>query len=667
MKFEKISIEDGLDKEWIITNGIGGYAYSTIFGANTRRYHGLLVAAMTPPARRFVILSKVDEAIEIGGVKYNLYTDITKNYMSEGYKYLESFEKDVIPTFRYKIKDTVVEKTISLVYGENTVVVKYHVVTGKEPARLTITPLMNYRDFHSENFNHEYNIDQKINDRKVRVVIDDNKMEPIYMYVDDGIYIKHNNDAFRNMFYIEEEKRGFNPEENHAIPGRYEIDISSKAKKDITFICSLDENIEEIEADKVFENEKARIKELYVHSGISRKIKDTELSKNYIVAADNFVVNRPSFGLHTLIAGYPWFLDWGRDSLISFEGLLLLTKRFDIAREVLLTSVRDIKYGLVPNGYSGYDNRPLYNSADASLLLFEQVYKYIQYTKDYDFVQKKMMDKLRKVISAYCAGIDVDNNNIYLDKDGLINSGTSETQNTWMDVKIGEYVVTPRSGKVVEINALWYNALKIMEELEKKYNNPDEANQYKKMADKAKRAFTKVFYNEKRKCLYDVEGDNKVRPNQLFALSLSHPVISPSNEMAENIIRTCAKKLVMAHGLKTLAKGEENYVDTYEGDPFRRDMSYHQGPTWPWLAGLYFDSIKKVKDKAKTKTSQKELNNMYEDFVETIKKTFIKEFISGKTIGGIPEVYDSRSPYIARAASQQAWSVAEIFRIIITG
>ena len=664
MKQENISFEEGIKKEWIITNGIGGYASSTIIGANTRRYHGLLVAPLTPPARRFLILSKIDESIQIDEEKYDIYTNIGKTYISKGYEFLESFEKEYVPIFTYKIKDVLIKKYVCMEYGKNTVTVLYRVFNTNHKTKLILTPIINFRDFHKENYAHDYTITQDIKERKVKLVIDGQAQHPIYINLSEGQYIKHENDSFKNMFYIEEEKRGFNAEENHAIAGRYEVTLEPNTAKDITFVASLEENIEEIDARKVISKEIVRIGSLVYDSELTKN-NDEKLVKQYTIATDNFIVNRQSFGLHTIIAGYPWFLDWGRDTLISFEGLLLISKRYDIAREVLLTIVRDVKYGLIPNGYSGYDNRPLYNSADASLLLFEQVHKYIRYTKDDNFVKENLYEIMEKIIEAYCKGIDVDNNNIYLDDDGLIVAGTEFTQNTWMDAKIGNYAVTPRNGKAVEINSMWYNALKIMEELTNKYGARTKANKYKKLADKCKKSFVEKFYNKRRKCLYDVLGDSKIRPNQLFALGLTYPVISPKDEIANQIFETVTKKLLNPYGLKTLAKGEENYVEVYEGDSFRRDMSYHQGITWPWLLGIYYDSFKKIVEAEKSKTKREQLELELNNFKKSVKETFIKELENGKTIGGIHEIYDSVKPYEAKGAINQAWSIAEIFRIIL--
>ena len=244
---EDINLENGIQKEWIITNGIGGFASSTIIGANTRKYHGLLIAPLTPPARRYLILSKVDESIEIGGKQYNLYTNIGKNYIAKGYEYQTSFEKEEIPTLKYKISDVEITKQTCMKYGENTVGILYKIKNGKQPTKLTLAPLMNFRDFHSMSTNHEFKIRQENKGTKLKVIIDNMIQNPIYIKVSEGIYIPHNNDIFRNMFYIEEQKRGFYPEENHAVVGRYEIEIKPNEEKEISFVCSLEENIDELD------------------------------------------------------------------------------------------------------------------------------------------------------------------------------------------------------------------------------------------------------------------------------------------------------------------------------------------------------------------------------------------------------------------------------------
>ena len=416
------------------------------------------------------------------------------------------------------------------------------------------------------------------------------------------------------------------------------------------------------------------------------------LVKKYIVASDNFIVYRDSTKLHTIIAGYPWFSDWGRDSLIAFEGLLLISKRFKIAEEVLLTSMQKVKQGLVPNGFSEYGGKALYNSADASLLLFEAVNKYLEYTGNYDFVKNNLYAQMKSIINYYIDGITLDGNNIYLDeKDYLIVSGTDKTQNTWMDAKVNNIPVTPRNGKAVEINALWYNALRIMQKLNLKWNHIAGQVEYAYLANKCRKSFIKDFYNPNKKCLYDVikevkkenpkaptidnrysfiqvEKDDKVRPNQLFSLSLSYPVIDCKTEIARNILITTTQKLLNKYGLRTLAKGEPGYIGVYEGGPAKRDSSYHQGPTWPWLFGLYYNAMKNVISAENDVEQKKALENTLTEFRINTANTFINELVNGNTCGNISELYDSEESNKkknGKGAFAQAWSVAEVFRILL--
>ncbi len=558
MKFNKkdIELKNGLTKEWIITNGIGGFAAQSILGINTRKYHGLLVAPLVPPARRYVVLSKIDESFIIEGQEKIIYSNLGKNYISEGYKNLESFEKTYNPIFKYNIENKVkIEKQVVMVYGKNTTCIVYKVENKtKENILMKLATIMNFRDFHCMSTNHEYNIEQKIQENKIRVIVDGNKTTPVYIFTKEGKYIEHHNDIFKNMFYIEEEKRGFFPEEDLFIPGRYEIEIKPEETKEFTIVCSLEENIEEIDGKKIIKQEEKRLQKIIDKSELvdEKKTKaEQEKMRDLVIASDNFVAYRPQFSLHTIIAGFPWFLDWGRDTLIAFEGLLLKTKRYDIAKEVLLMMTRDIKFGLIPNGYSGYDSRPLYNSVDSSLLLFEQINKYLEYTNDIKFVKKEMYNILLNIIEMFQKGIDIDDSNIYMDKDNLISAGTENTQLTWMDAKVSNFAVTPRNGKAVEINALWYNALKTVENLAKEFKDEKSKKEVSDLAKKVKANFNKKFYNEKNKCLYDVLGSEEIRPNQLFALSTTYPVMILTNEKAKETLKTITKELYTKYGLAT--------------------------------------------------------------------------------------------------------------------
>lgn len=668
---EELNLENGLKKEWLVTNGIGGFASSTIIGTNTRKYHGLLVVPIIPPARRRLILSKIDESIIIDKRKYELFTNVGKNYISQGYKYQISFEKSMLPVFQYKVEDVEITKIICMEHFKNTVGVYYKIKNGKKSSKLILTPVMNFRNAHGINKNHIFKVEQKVKGQKLELKIDDGN--PIYIKNNDGKYIEHHNDTFFNMFYIEEEKRGFEAEENHTVPGRYEIELEPGEEKEVSFICSTEENIEEIDARALIVKEKARLNKIIIESKLinTEKLDKTkeekerdELIKEFLIATDNFIIKRPLFNTYSAIAGYPWFLDWMRDTLISYEGLFLKTKRFDNAKKVLQHCIRDIKYGLIPNTYSEDDYRPLYNSVDASLLFFEQVKKYLEYTENYEFIMQEIYPKMENIIENYSKGIDLDNNNIYMDYDGLISSGTEMTQNTWMDAKYAGIAVTPRNGKAVEINAMWYNALKIMQELAIKNNENDKAKKYEKMAKKCKKSYQEKFYNKRRKCLYDVLGDSKIRPNQLFALSLTYPVLEPTSEEAQNMVETVTKRLLNNYGLKSLAKGEENYVEIYEGDSCRRDFSYHQGITWTWLLGPYYNALKRLAKESKNKADRTKFEEQLKEFTANVIKTFKIELNERGCVGSIAEIYDSKRPYEPKGAIAQAWSVAEVFRII---
>jgi predicted glycogen debranching enzyme len=668
MKYENFEFEKALKQDWIVTNGLGGYSSSTILGINTRKYHGLLVAPLNPPENRHLILSKVDESFESGGQEYPIYSNIGKDYISKGYQYLKAFEKEYIPIFTYEVDGAIIKKYICMEYGKNTVCVLYNIKNNEKRTKFKIAPIVNFRDFHTTTPNAEFELKQEIKDTKVKLII--NNQMPVYMKLSEGKYVEHINDTFRNMYYLEEEKRGQAAEENLSVPGVFEVKLRANEEKFVTFICSLEENIDELDGKNIINKEIVRItSELYDSYLLEPKKeyspKYKMFMRDYIIASDNFIAYRPAFALYTIIAGYPWFLDWGRDALIAFEGITLIPRRFQVAKEVMLTFVRDIRYGLVPNGYSEYDGRPLYNSADASLLLFEQVRKYLEYTHDYEFLKNQLYDTLKRIIEEYINGIDLDGNNIHLDnEDGLLSSGTPQIQNTWMDAKIGNIVVTPRNGKAIEINALWYNALKIMESFANLYKEKELSKKYAELAKKCKESFIKKFYNKKRKCFDDLVDDNSIRPNQLFAIGLHYPVVEPNSVEAKTAFETVTKKLLTPYGLKTLAKGEKCYREIYEGDQIKRDMSYHQGITWPWLLGIYSDSFLNIISAEKNKTKKKELEEQYSKFAQNVEDTFYNEMYNRSTVGSISELYDSAKPYEAKGAFAQAWSVAEVFRII---
>lgn len=669
-------------KEWVITNGIGGFAASTDLGINTRRYHGLLIAATNPPGLRKLILSKVDESIELNGKKYDLFSNASQGVITEGYKYIQKFEKTIIPIYTYKVKNVIIEKSICMLHGKNTVAIVYRVINQRAKAKLLLTPIVNFRDFHSETHDLKFRYTQKINRDKVQIDFGTEKGK-INLYVEGAKYREYIDNIFYSMYYEREALRGFDAEENHAVPGTFEVEIKPNEDKEIVFFCSLDgeygnslEELQRLSGTKIIENEKKRINEQIKKSELinfkklpkeeEEKQSYIDLVNTYMVASDNFIVYRPSMGLHTIIAGYPWFLDWGRDTLIAFEGLLLISKKFDIAEEVMLTFTKSVKQGIVPNGFDEYDNHPLYNSADASLLLFEVVQKYLDYTGNYDWVKENLYGTLTKIIDSYINGTNIDGNNIrFDDKMFLISAGTMDTQNTWMDAKVNGKPVTPRNGKAVELNAMWYNALKTMQNLANHYIKPVKYYEYGMLAKNCQKSFVKRFYNPYKKCLYDVLGDDKIRPNQIFAISLTYPILDCSKDMAKEVFVTVTQKLLNKYGLQTLASGEEGFSAVYKGSPEERDSVYHQGITWPWLLGPYYNALKNLIKAEKDENRKNKLINTLTQFRLNTANTFTNEITKGNTIGSICEIYDSAEPSSGKGAFAQAWSVAEVFRIML--
>ena len=670
----KLDIKEGIKKEWVISNGIGGFASSTVIGANIRKYHGLLIASLNPPTNRYLILSKLDENINIKGKNYPLFTNFCKTFISGGYKNLSSFEKEYYPRYTYDVEDCNIVKEISMIYGKNATVISYEITTGINPIKFNISPIINYRNIHNLSTNYNFDVKQKVTQTTTKIVVDGNKNHPIYMKISDGYYNPFENNLFKNMYYIKEEERGYESEENLPCTGMFELCIEANTKKIITFVVSIDEEINIDEAAANFENEKNRLDTIIDNTGLlieGKKLnrfqkERNQVIKDLIITSDTFIASRnKKHDYKSIIAGYPWFADWGRDTFISLEGLCLVQKRFDDAKKILLNWVNTINSGLVANYFDDQDEKLHYNSVDASLLLFEATNKYLKYTKDYDFVKKEIYPKLIDIYNNYKDGISIERNNIFFDKDGLLYSGTKDTQNTWMDAKINDFAVTPRNGKAVEVNALWFNALKTLLELAKEFKDQKMVSKLKLLPTRFKKQFAKSFYNAKGKYLYDVVGNSKIRPNQLFALSLTYPVIDPTSEMAGEIIDIVDKKLLMTHGLKTLARGDDDFTAEYEGGPLQRDMAYHQGPSWPWLLGLYYDALNNMVQLEKNSSKKKKLEDKLKRFVDDTYVTFKKEIYDAEGVGTISELYNSKLPYKPGGTISQAWSVAEVLRILL--
>ncbi|CDG34798.1 glycogen debranching protein [Acetivibrio thermocellus BC1] len=648
MNFGKSSwrtYEQGIQREWLLTNGIGGFASSTIIGSNTRRYHGLLVAALKPPVSRHLILSKIDECVTVDNESFNLFSYEVPGFIMHGYHHLERFEYDMLPKYIYRVKDVYVEKEICMVYGENTVVVVYHVINGTGRTNLRLTPLVNFRDYHFNSGRAYMSFERKF-EKDVLTVRPSCYDIDIKLYSTDGKFTELDDIWFYNMDYAVERERGLASTEDHYIPGYYDIEIKPLEEKYITFVATVEKNVNHRDGLKIIEKEKKRLKKLASKAGY----KD-ELAKKLVLAADKFIVHRESTNAKTVIAGYPWFTDWGRDTMISLAGLTLATRRFEDAKEILYTFSKYVKDGLIPNMFPDAGHEPPYNTVDAALWYFEAVNKYVNYTHDYKFIKENIYSGLKQIIEYYSKGTHF---NIKADEDYLISAGDEHTQLTWMDAKVGDWVVTPRHGKAVEINALWYNALKIMSQLSKHFK--EDAGLYDEMAEKVKKSFEEKFWNEEKKCLYDCltpnYKDDKVRPNQILAVSLSYPVIE--GEKAKSVVDIVFKELYTAYGLRSLSPKEKEYVGVYMGDQYRRDGAYHQGTVWTWPLGHFITAYLRVNNYSP------EARKMALRFIEPF-----KDHLQDACLGSVSEIFDGNEPLIPRGCFAQAWSVAEILRAYV--
>lgn len=643
-KAEWSTWERAAEKEWLLTNGIGGFASSTITGGNTRRYHGLLVAALKPPVMRRLVLSQLHETVTAGGHTYNLHSFSTGDYVMKGFLHLQSFELDPLPVFTYCMGDLTVEKTITLVYGENTVAVVYRVRSGAEKAAMRITPLVNFRDYHGNSSRYHMRFEQEPGPGSTR--IRPYGMEPyIALRCGGSSFVPAADCRFENMYYQVERERGLNAFEDHYIPGSFDIEIDAGSDRDITFICTVEKNCGHTDGQLLINAEKARQAALVERAGYT-----DEFASMLVRAADHFIVRRQSTGAKTILAGYPWFADWGRDAMISLCGLTLSTGRYDDAKQILCTFAEHIQYGLVPNMFPDEGGAPGYNSVDAALWYFEAVGRYVEYTGDTGLVREKLKDSMLRIFEGYTKGTL---HHIHMDEDGLITAGDENTQLTWMDAKMGTRVFTPRHGKAVEINALWYNAVRVLENLSPGLGL--ETGKYRELAGLVKESFKKTFWNENGKYLYDVVNgqfrDSSVRPNQILAVSLPFPVMEGYE--ARCVVEKVWRELYTAYGLRTLSPQSPDYRGEYAGDQAARDSAYHQGTAWAWLSGHFITAF--------SRTFGREPG--YADLTASFLKPF-RDHLYTACLGNISEIFDGNEPLTPRGCFAQAWSVAEVLRVL---
>ena len=641
-KSEWSNWERGSEKEWLLTNGIGGFASSTITGGNTRRYHGLLIAALKPPVQRHMILSQLHESVTLGGETYHLHSFSTGDFTMTGFHHLHSFELNPLPVFTYCIGDLIIEKTITLVYGENTVAVMYHIRSGSQALSLKLTPLVNFRDYHGNSDRHFMSFRQKPGRNSTEIKPYDLDVN-ISLSCFESTYIPVEDCWFENMHYQVEKERGLHACEDHYIPGSFEIPIEAHCDKTVTFIGTVEKERSFTDGRHLAHAEIARLKAVVAKAGC----KD-EFSSALVRAADHFIVHRQSTNAKTILAGYPWFTDWGRDAMISLCGLTLCTGRYDDAAQILSSFCEYIRYGLVPNMFPDEGGDPGYNTVDAALWYFEAISKYVQYTGDFELVRQKLYGSLVQIVESFKKGTL---HHIRMDRDGLVTAGDESTQLTWMDAKVGDKVFTPRHGKAVEINALWYNALKVLEMLSVKFGvNADELG---RLAALVKKSFLKEFWNDNGKYLYDVINgdfrDDSVRPNQIFAASLTYPVIDGAE--ARCMVEKVWKELYTAYGLRSLSTCSPQYRGQYIGDQYSRDSSYHQGTVWAWPIGHFITAF------TRTFGSESE----YKDMPAWFLKPF-RDHLNNACLANISEIFDGNEPLMPRGCFAQAWSVAEVLR-----
>jgi predicted glycogen debranching enzyme len=646
-------------REWLETNGIGGFASSTITGLNTRRYHGLLVAALTPPTGRYVLLSKLEETLLIGDRSYELGTNQYPGVIHpQGYHYLVDFRLDPFPTFSYRIsalaseelkgvvarprQEVELKKTVFLVHGENTVVIEYKLrspIGGK--VTLQLRPLVAFRDYHS--LTHENSVLRPTCDYKPTLV----SFDP---YPDlPPLHLSHNAQSadihgkwFLNFQYARERERGLDFNEDLFNPCLLTFDLASDSAR---FIAAL-QPVDIARATELQQAEIARRVAIRAQSP-----SENSFVEQLTVASEQFLVDR---GEHkSVIAGYHWFSDWGRDTMISLAGLSIAKGRAAVARDILRTFAQRVDHGMLPNRFPDAGEAPEYNTVDATLWFYEAIRAHLARTNDLAFVRDELYAVLADIIDWHIRGTRY---NIHVDTDGLLYSGAEGVQLTWMDAKVGNCVVTPRHGKPVEIQALWYNALCIMEDLAGRFGDELGRKRYATYAALARWSFNRLFWNDELTSLYDAvngtDRDTSLRPNQILAASLHHSMLSA--ERAKAVVAIVQDHLLTPYGLRTLAPTDPNYRGRYSGDQTSRDRAYHQGTVWPWLLGPFITAYLRVYGQ------EEDTRRQAQTWLEPLRTHLLD-----RGTGQISEIFEGDAPHRPVGCIAQAWSIAEVLRVCV--
>lgn len=651
------TFKEGIKREWAVTNGIGGYAGSSMIGAHSRTHQGYLIASLHAPIERYLVFSKINETATVGTRTVSFETSqhraSGKTVYTEGQKFLTSFSYDGSVHYTYETDNFSFEKHITLKRNANVCAVSYELTAGDSDCTFTLTPLFNYREHSESSTPDTLRFETFTEDRTFYLVPEKNKDIAIRFQTSEGTFSERETVYDIDMqlqIEVDLETDGL---DCHYCPVDLSIAVPANTTKKVSILCSIgdvNERPAPVSATEVFSilEENARCHaELFEKAGYR-----DSFANQLVLASDQFLTYRESTKMMTVLAGLPWFTDWGRDTMIAFTGLTLCTKRFKEAEEILLTFARYIRHGIVPNMFPDDNMPPLYNTVDASLWYFYAVYQYLHYNPAAEaeaFVKEQIFPHLKEIVSAYEKGTDF---SIYMEDDGLIHAGSGLDQITWMDVRVGDWVATPRHGKPVEINALWYNALRIMESLCEKFD--EDASAYRTRANQVKESFNAKFWDSANQCLFDVvdgdEPDDHIRPNQIYAVSLPFSLLPEEQEKA--VVALVEKELFVGCGLRSLAPDHPDYHGIYCGALAKRDAAYHQGTAWGFLLGGFFSAYMKVNHHSSSAAENAVC------MLEPVRK----HLTDSGCIGSISEIFDGDAPHNPRGCYAQAWSVGEVLR-----
>ncbi len=636
-------------REWLVTNGIGGFSSGTISGNLTRRYHGLLIAAFKPPLDRRLLLTKLDETVTYDGETIELFANrwADGSVNPTGYKHIEQFHLEgTMPVWIFAFADALLEKQIWMQPGRNTTYIRYKLVRGLRPVNLMLKTLVNYRDYHGETHG-SLPMQVELIDHGIKV-FEIEGADPFFVRSDNA-EVELRSDWYRNFSLSVEQERGFSGLEDHFLAAEFQGVL--QRGEALTILASTDHD-ENLDSENALAERRKYELDVVTHGDMS--LKDAPIAvRQLLYAADQFIVRRgtnPDHGGHTIIAGYHWFSDWGRDTMISLPGLTLTTGRHQIARSILQTFARYVDKGMLPNRFPDVGEKPEYNTVDATLWYFDAIQKYYSATKDIVLL-KELFPVLQEIIdwhlrgTRYHIGVDA--------ADGLLFAGEPGVQLTWMDAKVDDWVVTPRIGKPVEVNALWYHALCLMTRFADRLG--ESATVYTEASQKVRSSFHR-FWNEAAGYCFDLldgpgGNDAAFRPNQLIAISItqgdqSEPALLNRSQQ-KAILDACELHLLTSYGLRSLAPGDPAYIGHYVGSVKERDGAYHQGTAWGWLIGPFISAHLKV----------------YND-VETARKFLIPllDDLSAYGMGSISEIFDGDPPFKPRGCIAQAWSVGAVLQ-----